>query len=90
MSDVQSSPKQINPGKETSEALEALSGIFADIRAKKPVQEIAMGNLQKLYIAVEGADKIDDEIKSDLRNDTAAYGVKVILDGLLPTNTQQA
>ncbi len=57
-------PKTLNVPKEMSEVADALAGIIIDIKAKKPLVEILAGNLQKLMVAVEGFDQLDDEQKS--------------------------
>lgn len=79
---------EINVPQETKEVADALTSIIADIRAKKSVMEIASGNLTKLYQAVEGVDKMDDEMKTANRSDAAGYLVKGMMDVLLPVKVE--
>jgi hypothetical protein len=68
--------------KELKEIIDAESGILRDIKAKKPIAEIVAGNLQKLIAAVEGFDKVDEEIKSDGKDEAAGYLVQQNMDAL--------
>lgn len=72
---------ELQVGKESKEVVDALASIVADVKAKKPLAEVAAGNLTKLFAAVEGFDKLDDEFKDD-KAAIAAYIVKELLSGL--------
>jgi hypothetical protein len=60
-------------GKETSEIGEWAAAVIKDMRAGKEISEIAAGNLQGLYTAVEGFEKLDDEAKHASRTHTLGY-----------------
>lgn len=53
----------VNGSKEIGEVFVAIASLFDDIRAKKSITEIGMGNFKKLQEAIEGYDLIDDEFK---------------------------
>lgn len=84
VSQVEVVPVSLSVPKESKEVVDAVAGIVADIRAKRPVAEIAVGALPKLLVAVEGFDQLDDEAKSKQRSDLAAYLVKNLLDSIVP------
>ena len=77
-------PVQMEVGKESKEVLDCVFAIVEDIRAGKPVAQIAAENLPALFTAVEGFDKLDDEAKSPQRSGLAAYAVKKSMDAFLP------
>lgn len=64
MSEVQLVKVEVEVPKEANEIRVALRELLIDIRKKKPAQNVVMENLQHLYQAVEGADKLDDEARS--------------------------
>ena len=66
--------KEVELCKESTEVFEALESIIKDIRAKKAVNEIAVGNLQKLMTAVEGFEMLDEEVKNEHFYETAGLG----------------
>lgn len=72
---------QLEVGKESKEVVDCLAGILVDIKAKKGMAEIAAGNLTKLFAAVEGFDKLDDEFKAD-KASIVAYLSKELLAAL--------
>lgn len=59
--------------KESKEVIDALVSLVADIKAKKPIGEIAGGALPKVIAAVDGFDQVDDEIKSENKADLIGY-----------------
>ena len=63
--------KEVEYAKEIGDVFVAVESMIADLKAKKPLAEIAAGNLGKLMTAVEGADQMDDEAQA---NAAAAYG----------------
>jgi hypothetical protein len=65
-------------GKETLEVFDLVAELIKEIKAKKPLAEIAASNLPLLYSALEGADKIGAELKSDVKEVTIALGVAKI------------
>lgn len=83
MDAVKTVKKEVEVTKEISEIGEAAQAIIADIRAKKSVAEIAGGNLQKLIVAVEGYDQVDDEAKSEHVHETVALALAGIAKALL-------
>lgn len=74
--------KTLVVGKETSEVADALRELILDIRAGKDIAAIASENLPGVVTAVEGYDKIDEEIKHESRADTSGYVVAQIFKGL--------
>lgn len=76
---------EIEVGKETKEVADALKALILDIKAKKDISLIAAENLSSLLKAVEGVDKLDDELKSSARNATIAYVGLQISEALLPS-----
>ena len=64
----------IEVAKESFEVFEAMEGLIADIKNKKAVSEIVAGNLGKLMTAVEGFEKIAEEVKSVHFYETAGVG----------------
>ena len=69
--------------KEASEIFVAIEKVIADIRDGKAPGEIALGNLQGLRTAVDGYDKLGDEVKDPAVQDTAALGAAKITKILL-------
>lgn len=57
--------RQVEFSKELDDAMVFLIGIASDVRAGKPVAEIAAGNLAKLVDAAAGIDAVPEEIESD-------------------------
>lgn len=68
-------------GKESKEVADCMAGILVDVKAGKGVTEIAAGNLTKLFAAVEGFDKLDDEFKDD-KAAISAYLVHELMKAL--------
>ena len=69
-----------NESKELGEVFVAIESLIADIRAKKPMSEIAVGNFAKLQTAVEGYDKLGEELKDKQKSyPTVGYHVGKIL-----------
>ena len=83
MSNVQLVKKEVEVTKEASEVFEAMAAIIKDIKAKKPVTEIAVGNFKKLSDAVEGFEQLDDEVKHKAFYKTAGLGMGDIAESLL-------
>lgn len=75
-------PVQINVPKESKDVIDALVVLIADLKAKKSLVEISSDMLPRLLVAVEGYDQLGDELKSDGRDDLAAYAVSQILGAL--------
>lgn len=71
-------------GKESSEVADSLSELIKDIKAGKDVSLIAAENLPGLVKAVDGYDKMDDEMKHSSRNATVAYSGYVVAEALAP------
>lgn len=71
-------------GKESLEVTESLAELVKDIKAGKDVSVIAAENLPGLVKAIEGYDKIDDEMKHKSRNATIAYSGYAIAEALMP------
>lgn len=68
--------------KEGKEVVDCLASVLKDIKAGKAVAEIAAGNLTKLFAAVEGFDKLGEEVKSANKDELAGYMVQQNMDAL--------
>lgn len=68
--------------KEGKEVIDALASILKDVKAGKPIAEIAGGNLQKLIMAVDGFEKLGEEVKSDGKDELAGYMVQQNMEAL--------
>jgi len=73
---------ELSVPKESKEVVDFLAKIITDLVAKKSIAEIAAGNLAMLMAAVGDFDQLGEEIKSQNRDDLAAYLVKVIMTAL--------
>lgn len=76
--------KELEVGKELSEVIDAVTDLLEDILAKKELGLVAAENLPSLMSAVDGYDQLALELKSDKRNETAAYAVARLLEVLAP------
>jgi hypothetical protein len=65
----------IKAPKELNDVRIAAVKFVEDIKAKKPIGDIASGSLGNFIAAVEGADKIDDEFKEEARKSAALAGL---------------
>lgn len=61
--------------KELNDARVLLVSLIADLKAKKPLEQIAAGNLLKLSEAVAGMDNVPAEFKEELRKSLAVCGL---------------
>ncbi len=75
--------KEVEVAKETMEIFDALSGIAADIKAKKQIAELVAGNLTKLIAAVEGFDKLSEEFKAKQLYMSLGVGMGQVGEALL-------
>lgn len=84
--------KSLPYAKEIGDVGVALSGLVSDIKAKKSVTEIVGGSLQNLIAAVDGVEKIDDEIAADpkVAFATMGYHSGEIAGALLPAKAPAA
>jgi len=79
---VETVEKTIVIGKESGEVVDAVSELIKDIKSGKDVGTIAAESLGGLMKAIEGYDKLDDEMKHESRNATVAYAGLSIADSL--------
>lgn len=75
---------EIEVAKESKEVVDAVVELIADIRAGKDISLIAGENLPGLLKAVEGVDKLGEEMKSNLRNETISYAGLKLADVIAP------
>lgn len=68
--------------KEGKEIVDCVASIIKDLKAKKPIAEVAAGNLTKLFAAVEGFDQLGEELKSANKDELAGYLVQQQMDAL--------
>lgn len=80
---IQVIKKEIEVTKEASEIFEALAGLVEDVKLGKPVSEIIAGNLTKVMSAVEGFEKLDEELKHEHFAMTSGVGLGQIAQALL-------
>ncbi len=78
--------KEVDYAQEIGDVGEALEGLVKDIKAKKPIAEIAASSLARVVKAVDGIDQADEEV---LKNRAAAiktmgYHTGGIVDAILP------
>ncbi len=81
---VEKTKVEIEVGKESKEVVDAITLLVEDIREKKDISLIAAENLPSLMKAIEGVDKLDDEMKSEVRNATVAYAGLQVAETLVP------
>lgn len=78
---------EIEVGKESKEVADALGDLVADIKAGKEVAAIVAENIPGLLKAIDGFDKLDDEMKAVSRNATVAYVAYKVADALAPVKS---
>ena len=71
---IQTMKKEVEVCKESMEVFEALEGLVKSIKEKKDVAVIIAESLPKVMVAVEGFDKLDDEVKNEHFYVTAGLG----------------
>lgn len=69
--------------KETKEIADAVILITQHFMEKKPIAEIT-ALIPSVIAAVDGFDKVDDELKSEYRDELAGYLVHKLMHVLLP------
>jgi len=67
--------------KESKEVIDALIAVLGHFKAKKPLAEAA-ALLPAVMIAVDGVDKLADEVKSDGLDEIAGYATCKIIEAL--------
>ena len=80
-------PVTLDVPKESKEIVDFMADIIVDIKAKKSVTEIATENFMPLFDAVKGFEDLDDEAKSQYRDDLAGYLVQRFMEVLMPVKT---
>lgn len=73
--------------KESAEIVDLLGAIIDKIKSKAPLAEYA-ALLGPLMTAIEGVGDLSEEIKSSQRDELAGYLVKVLLEKLLPAQSE--
>ncbi len=61
--------------KELNDVRVALNSVVADIKAGKSITEIAAGNFPKLVDAVQGIDKVGEEVKVHIKESIVCGGL---------------
>lgn len=82
MSEVQTVAVELKVPKESKEVLDAVTNLIENIRAKKGVAEIAASELPMLIAAIDGFDKLGEEVKSEFKPDLIGYSGKEIAKAL--------
>lgn len=80
---IQTMKKEVEVCKESMEVFEALEGLVKSIKEKKDVAVIIAESLPKVMVAVEGFDKLDDEVKNEHFYETAGLGGASIVKALV-------
>lgn len=75
--------KEVEVCKESMEVFEALEGLVKSIKEKKDVAVLVAENLPKIMVAVEGFDKLGDEVKDVHFYETAGLGGASIVKALV-------
>ena len=78
--------RTVKIAKEIDDVGLAIVEIIHDIKAKKPITEIAGENLQNLVAMVNGIDLVDDEYEANRRVAMATMGYRTgeMADALMP------
>lgn len=77
MSEVTTVKYELNVPKESKDVVDFLAALYDMIKAKKPLAEYA-GLIDELFLAIDGSDKLDDELKSANKGAIIAYLVEKI------------
>ena len=72
---------EIGVPKEMKEIIDCLKELILDAKAGKSAVEIITENWQNFMVAIEGWDKLDDEVKSEWASGGYAWFVKQMGDG---------
>ena len=81
---IQTIKVELNVPKESKEIVDFMADVVADIKEKKSVTQITTENLMPLFDAIKGFDELDDEAKSEYRDDLAGYLVQRMMEVLMP------
>ena len=73
---------ELNVGKETKDCIDAVTSLIKDIKDKKDLTTIISTSLPNLVKAVDGVEKVDDEMKSEAKVDTIAYAGREVYKSL--------
>lgn len=79
----------LNVPKESKEVLDAVLGLWKELKAKKPLAEVASSSLPALMTAVDGYEKLGAEVKEG-KEELAAYAVKELMSLLAPNEAPAA
>lgn len=79
--------KQVDVPKELSDVQDLVLGLIVDLKAKKPLAEVASGRLSELMAALDGFDKVGEELKLHRKEALKSLGLFVgeLADALLPS-----
>ena len=69
--------RQVQVAKELDDLGVLLVGLVKDLKAKKPLAELASSNLPALINAMSGIDQVDDELKNNKDVAYATLGSRV-------------
>jgi len=81
---------ELEIGKESKEVADAIGDLVADIKAGKEVAVIIAENIPGILKAIEGFEKLDDEMKDASRNATGAYVAYKVAEALAPVKNVEA
>lgn len=73
--------------KESKEVVDFLTAILKKVKAKAPIADYS-DLLDEGYAAISGVDMLDDEAKSEYRDDLAGYLVKEVMEEMLPVKAE--
>lgn len=72
MEEVKTIEYKLNVPKETKEVIDLLDQVYEKVKAKADLNDY-ISLLDELHLAIDGIDKLDDEMKSKYRDDAMAY-----------------
>lgn len=87
---METSKVELTVGKDSKEIVDAIFELIKDIKEKKDVASIAAENLPGLMSAITGYENLDDEMKSEYRNETLAYAGYKLAEALAPEKVESA
>lgn len=80
-------PHTLNVPKESKEIVDGIVELITDLKAKKSTSVVLADQLDNLSQYIDGWDQLDDELKSEYRDDLAGYLVQQIMEVLMPIKT---
>lgn len=80
-------PHTLNVPKESKEIVDGIVELIRDLKAKKSTSAVLAGQIDNISGYLDGWDELDDELKSEYRDDLAGYLVQQVMEILMPVKT---